>query len=65
MRYPSLNDARHWRERAEEMRTLAEEMKDAGSRSIMFGLAVDYDKRADRAEERTKSRTPAPSAIRE
>jgi hypothetical protein len=65
MRHPSLNDAKHWRRRGTEMRALAEEMKDAESRSIMLNLAADYDNLADRAEARTKSSTPGPSPIRE
>jgi hypothetical protein len=47
------------------MRALAEEMKDAESRSIMLNLAADYDNLADRAEERTNTSTPGPSPIRE
>jgi hypothetical protein len=61
MRYPHLNDAKHWRERAEEMRVRAEEMKDLKSPSIMLGVADDYDKLADRVEERTKPSTPGAS----
>jgi hypothetical protein len=65
MRYPHLNDARHWRERATEMRPLAEEMSDVGSRTIMLRLAPDYDNLAARAEARAKTLTRGPSPIRE
>jgi hypothetical protein len=65
MRYPHLNDAKHWRDRASEMRTLAEQMKGADSRHIMLRLASDYDKLAGRAEERAKTSLNAPSPIRE
>jgi hypothetical protein len=65
MRYPSLDDAKHWRDRAAEMRALAEDMTDVDTRSIMLRLASDYNKLADRAEERTETSTPGPSPIRE
>jgi hypothetical protein len=47
------------------MRALAEQMKDIESRSIMLKLASDYDRLADRAEERAKVSVSAPSPIRE
>jgi hypothetical protein len=50
-----LNNARHWRGRAEEARTLAEEMRDEFSRQQMLAIADGYDRLAKRAEERTKS----------
>jgi hypothetical protein len=65
MRYPHLNDAKHWRGRAREMRALAEEMNDLKLLSIMLGVADDYDTLADRAEERAKTSIPGPSPIRE
>ena len=60
----SINDAKHWRDRAAEMRTLAKEMKDSKSMSIMFKLALDYDKLANRAEERARMDVSAPSPVR-
>jgi hypothetical protein len=50
---PFANDPNHWRHRAEEMRALAEEMKDAVARTTMLKIANDYDKLADRAEKRS------------
>jgi hypothetical protein len=50
-----LNNAQHWRDRAEEARTLAEEMRDEFSRQQMMAIADGYDRLAKRAEQRTKS----------
>jgi hypothetical protein len=52
--HASINDPVHWRERAEEMRTLADEMHDELSKKMMVQLAEDYEKLARRAEERAK-----------
>lgn len=40
----------YWRERAEESRAMAEEMKDLGARRILVDIAESYDRMADRAE---------------
>jgi hypothetical protein len=47
------NDPKHWRDRAAEMRVLAEEMNDIDTRAMMLQLANDYEKLGDRAEART------------
>ena len=60
-----LNDAQHWRDRAAEMRVLAETMQDARTVTLMTDLANDYDKLAERAEERVKSNISGPSPLAE
>jgi len=46
----NINDPKHWRNRAAEMRASAEEMKDANIRKITLRLASDYDQLAEWAE---------------
>jgi hypothetical protein len=58
-----LNDSKHWRDRAAEMRVLFVEMKDTQAQRKMLKLANDYDKFADRAEDRARNKTPGPSPI--
>ena len=59
MTLQGINDSKHWRDRAAEMRVLSVEMKDFEARTLMLKLANDYDKLADRAE-RDKAPTPSP-----
>jgi len=47
-----INDPKHWRDRAEEMRALSGEMTKTETIATMCRLADDYDKLADRAETR-------------
>ncbi len=59
----NTNDAKHWRDRAAEMRVLSDEIKDPQAQRMMLKLANDYDKLADRAEERAARDRPGPSPI--
>jgi hypothetical protein len=58
MALQGINDAKHWRDRAAEMRVLSDGMKDAEVQSTMLRLANDYDILADRAEDRAKNDIP-------
>jgi len=61
MTLQGLNDVKHWRDRAAEMRVLSCDMKDFEARTLMLKLANDYDKLADRAEDRAARDMPGPS----
>jgi hypothetical protein len=41
-------------ERAIEMRKLADDVKDAGTRAVMLRIADEYDKRTEQAESRER-----------
>ena len=45
-----IYDARHWRMRAEEARTVAEDMIDDGSKAIAPRIADDYERLAHKIE---------------
>jgi hypothetical protein len=47
-----IYDSKHWRDRATEMRALAEGMSNSRPAQLLNDLADDYDKLADRAEDR-------------
>jgi hypothetical protein len=49
-----INDPEHWRKRADEARSLANDMKDEISKQMMLQIADDYEHRAKRAEQRAK-----------
>ena len=44
-----LNDARHWRDRAAQIRALSDWMSDAQTQAQILKLANDYDKLAEQA----------------
>ena len=53
-----VNDVKHWRDRAAEMFILSTMIKAAETRAIMVRLADDYDKLAERAEQRSNGEVP-------
>jgi hypothetical protein len=53
-----LNDAKHWRDRAEEARTRADQLDDSQSKSAMLRIADDYELLAKRAEARAWGQSP-------
>jgi hypothetical protein len=54
----NINDPKHWRDCATEMRALADTMNDAETIATMNGLADDYDKLAERAAIRSQRGVP-------
>jgi hypothetical protein len=51
-----INDSKHWRERAEEARAVAEQLTDEKSREAMLRIAKDYDQLAERAKRRLQDK---------
>jgi hypothetical protein len=49
-----VNDPEHWRQRAEEMRRLARDVRDQEAKATMLRIANDYDHLVRRAEERLR-----------
>jgi len=55
-----INDATHWRERAAEMRALAENLPECEGKTTMLRIAADYEQLARRAQNRSIG--PAPTS---
>jgi heptaprenylglyceryl phosphate synthase len=49
------DDPDYWRARAEEARSIAEQMADAHTKAIMIGIAQSYDKIVKWVEERIRN----------
>jgi uncharacterized coiled-coil DUF342 family protein len=54
-----IDDPGHWRNRAEEMRQLADQASNQQYKNEMLAMAQNYDHLADRAEERAKDGPPS------
>jgi hypothetical protein len=52
---PDINDPEHWRKRADEAGSLANDMKDEISKQMMLQAADDYEHRARRAQQQAKA----------
>ena len=52
-----VDDPEFWRSRAEEVRNIADSLKEADAKAIMKRIADDYERLAKHAEERRLSVT--------
>jgi hypothetical protein len=53
-----LEDPDYWRRRAEEARTIAEQMENPEAKQTMLEIAAGYDRMAQRAAERIAAEKP-------
>ena len=51
---PNLENPEFWRFRAEEVRTIAEDMRDGEPKRIMLRIAQDYEKIAKHVEQQAR-----------
>jgi hypothetical protein len=49
-----MSNPQHWRDRAEEARSNAEQINDPEAKRMMLGIANSYERLAERAEERLR-----------
>ena len=54
-----LDSSKHWQQRAEEARSIAEQLSDLQSRRMTLGIAADYARLAEHAEQRAKKQKTA------
>jgi hypothetical protein len=54
----TINDPKHWLDRAREARAIAEQIGDPEAKRTMLKNADDYERLAQRAEERAAGRLP-------
>ncbi len=54
-----IYDSKYWRDRATEMRALADSMSNSGPAQLLNDLAKDYETLANRAEVRRESDRPS------
>jgi hypothetical protein len=52
-----LDDPEHWRSRAEEARSVAEQLSDPESKRTMLRIASDYERLAEHAELRARKQS--------
>jgi hypothetical protein len=65
MRDGLMNNAKHWRDRAEEARANAEQMNDLEAKRQMSEIAAGYERLAQRAEQRLReAKSPSQNLIK-
>jgi hypothetical protein len=52
--HPYINDPKYWRERAEELRSIAKLLDDTEAKRQMRAIAARYDHLADHMQQRSK-----------
>ena len=56
---PIIHDAKHWRDRAEGARRMAEQMSNRAARDAMLDVAASYERLAKRVTVKKPKRQPA------
>ena len=52
--HPYINDPKYWRERAEELRSIAKLLDDTEAKRQMRAIAASYDRLADHMQQRSE-----------